>query len=202
MAVGDGTHGVSRPVLLTGFEPFGGAATNASWQAVSLCARLWDGPARLVTRELPVSFGVGGVLGGLLDELDPAAVVCVGEAADRTAVGVERVAVNVIDARIPDNDGAQPVDVPVADVGPVGYLTTLPVRACLAAMAEAGVPAEVSNTAGSYVCNAAFYSLMHLLTGRGPVPPAGFVHLPLASVMPTEVAAAGLLAVLGQLCAD
>jgi len=105
--------------------------------------------------------------------------VCVGEAGGRSAVGVERVAVNVQDARIPDEDGARPVDVPVVPGGPVAHLSSLPVKACHAAVLEAGVPGEVSNTAGTYVCNAVAYALAdQLAAGRAPGARGGFVHVP------------------------
>ncbi len=92
-------------------------------------------------------------------------------------MGIERVAINVIDARIPDNDGSAPVDVPVVAGAPAAFLSGLPVKACLAAARGTGVPAEVSNTAGTYVCNATFYALMHLLAGTSGVL-GGFVHVP------------------------
>src|SRR5690606_4205494 len=103
-------------------------------------------------------------------------VVGVGEAGGRERIGLERVAVNVIDARIPDNDGAQPIDVPVVPGAPAAYFSSLPIKACVEALARADLPAEVSSTAGTYVCNAAFYALMHLVAGSGVR--AGFVHVP------------------------
>ncbi|MBO3102835.1 pyroglutamyl-peptidase I [Cellulomonas fengjieae] len=163
-------------VLLTGFGPFDGQSVNASWLAVREVAERWSGP-ELVVRELPVSFrGARQALRVAIAEVEPDLVVCVGEAGGRTAVGIERVAVNVIDARIPDADGSAPVDVPVIAGAPAAFFSTLPVKACAAAVREAGVPVEVSNTAGLYVCNATFYALQHLLAG-GPVR-SGFVHVP------------------------
>ena len=176
-------------VLLTGFEPFEQQEVNASWAAVRAVAADWDARAEgagLVTALLPVSFArAPRRLAELLAEVRPDLVVCVGEAGGRSAVGVERVAVNVQDARIPDEDGAQPVDEPVVPGGPVAHLSTLPVKACLAAMQAAGVPGEVSNTAGTYVCNTVAYALAEQLgaSGRGGAGgPAGarggFVHVP------------------------
>jgi pyroglutamyl-peptidase len=110
-------------------------------------------------------------------ELDPTLVVCVGEAGGRAAVGIERVALNVIDARIPDADGSAPVDVPVIAGAPAAFFSTLPVKACLAAVERTGVPVQVSNSAGTYVCNATAYALGHLLAGR-PTSRGGFVHVP------------------------
>ncbi|WP_456789039.1 pyroglutamyl-peptidase I [Cellulomonas sp. P5_C5] len=165
-------------VLLTGFGPFDGQAVNASSLAVQEVASRWTGPAELVVRELPVSFrGARHQLRVAIAELEPDLVVCVGEAGGRAAVGVERVAVNVIDARIPDVDGSAPVDVPVIAGAPAAFFSTLPVKACAAAVRDAGVPVEVSNTAGLYVCNATFYALQHLLAAR-PEVRSGFVHVP------------------------
>lgn len=165
-------------VLLTAFEPFDGQVVNASREAVRLVEAAWDGPDELAVRVLPVSFRrARQELRTAVAELSPDVVVCVGEAGGRAAVGVERVAVNVIDARIPDADGSAPVDVPVIAGAPAAFFSTLPVKACWAAVREAGAPAEVSGTAGTYVCNATFYALQHLLHGREGVR-SGFVHVP------------------------
>ena len=164
-------------VLLTGFEPFDGHPVNASWLAVQAVARAWRG-SDLLTAELPVSFGrAPQVLWDGLQAVRPDVVVCVGEDAGRSQVGIERVAVNIADAELADNDGARPVDAPVVLGGPVGYLTGLPLRACLAAAKGTGVPTEISDTAGTYVCNATFYALMDALTGM-PGVRGGFVHVP------------------------
>ena len=164
-------------VLLTGFEPFDGQPVNASWLAVQVVARAWRG-SDLLTAELPVSFGrAPQVLWDRLQAVRPDVVVCVGEASRRSHVGIERLAVNIADAELADNDGARPVDAPVVLGGPVGYLTGLPLRACLAAARATGVPTEISATAGTYVCNATFYALMDALTGM-PGVRGGFVHVP------------------------
>lgn len=165
-------------VLVTGFGPFDGQPVNASSLAVAELAARWTGPEELVVRELPVSFrGARQQLRVAVAQLEPDLVVCVGEAGGRAAVGVERVAVNVIDARVADVDGSAPVDVPVIAGAPAAFFSTLPVKACAAAVRAAGVPVEVSNTAGLYVCNATFYALQHLLTAR-PQVRSGFVHVP------------------------
>lgn len=167
----------ARTVLLTGFEPFDGQTVNASWLAVQEVAARWEGPTVLDVRCLPVSFrGARQALRSAVAEVRPHVVLCVGEAA-RPAVGLERVAVNVIDARIPDNDGSAPVDVPVVAGAPIAFLSRLPLKAALLAAQATGVPVEVSNTAGTYVCNATFYALMHLLE-RSPEVVGGFVHVP------------------------
>lgn len=165
-------------VLVTAFEPFDGQRVNASWEAVRRFADSWTGPERLVVRQLPVSFRrARQELRVAVGEVNPELVVCVGEAGGRTAVGIERVALNVIDARIPDADGSSPIDVPVIAGAPPAFFTTLPVKACLAAVEAIGVPVEVSSSAGTYVCNATAYALAHLLTGR-PTTRGGFVHVP------------------------
>jgi len=205
-----GSH-ASRPltVLLTGFEPFEQQEVNASWAAVCAVAQDWDEAAEgasLVTALLPVSFArAPRRLAELLVDTRPDLVICVGEAGGRSAVSVERVAVNVQDARIPDEDGVQPVDVPVVPGGDVAHFSSLPVKACFAAMAAAGVPAEVSNTAGTFVCNAVAYALAdHLAAGHAPGARGGFVHVPRlpeqvpdgAPALGAQEAAAGLRAIL------
>jgi pyroglutamyl-peptidase len=172
-------------VLMTGFAPFGGESVNPSWQAVSVLGARRDDVAAV---ELPCEFEASlPALRQAIEAHQPELVVCVGQAGGRAEVTPERVAINLIDARIPDNAGAQPVDVPVAEGGPAAYFTTLPVKACVAAVRAAGVPAAVSHTAGTYVCNQVFYGLMHLLTGF-PGVRGGFVHVPFS---PEQVAAAG-----------
>ncbi|MEV6896386.1 pyroglutamyl-peptidase I [Amycolatopsis sp. NPDC051372] len=165
-------------VLLTGFAPFGGSATNPSWQAARLVASRRDD---VVAVELPVEFGASlTALRAAIEQHQPNLVVCVGEAGGRGAVTPERLAINLIDARIPDNAGDQPVDVPVTAGGPAAYFTTLPVKAAVAAIQAEGVPAAVSHTAGTYVCNQVFYGLMHLLANEFPALRGGFVHVPSA----------------------
>lgn len=176
-----------RAVLVTGFVPFGGRPRNASGEAVARLASVWTGPERLVTAELPVAFDAAPRrLRELVARARPDLVVCVGEAGGRDVVSVERVALNLVDARIPDNDGAAPVDLPVVPGGPLAYLSSLPVRACAEAVRSTGVPAEVSYTAGTFVCNTVFYALQHLLAADGDGGAdggrararGGFVHVP------------------------
>lgn len=168
-------------VLVTGFEPFGGDTVNASADAVAALAARWTGPDELVTAVLPVAFeqvrSADGPLLRLLDEHAPDVVVAAGLADGITQVRVERVAINLMDARIPDNDGTQPVDAPVADGGPAARFATLPVKAAVDAVRAAGIPAGVSYSAGTYVCNASFYAVQHALAGR-PGVLSGFVHVP------------------------
>ncbi|WBU38825.1 pyroglutamyl-peptidase I [Homoserinibacter sp. YIM 151385] len=169
----------TRPTaLLTGFEPFDGATRNPSWDAVELVARDWSGPARLETLRLPVSFaGSRARLAEAVARLRPEFVIAVGLAAGRAAITPERVGINLEDARIPDADGAQPVDERIEPDGPAARFATLPVKAIAAAIREAGIPSEVSNTAGTYVCNHVLYSLPGL-DGLAPDARTGFLHVP------------------------
>ncbi|WP_087873499.1 pyroglutamyl-peptidase I [Arthrobacter globiformis] len=168
-------------ILLTGFEPFGGQPLNPSWAAAQAARHLLREAGFPVTAvELPCVFGAAGsVLRNALDDLAPELVVCIGQAGGREKVSLERVAINCDDAPIPDNSGNQPVDVPVVPDGPAAYFTSLPVKAALLAVDRAGIPVEVSQTAGTYVCNHTFYALMHELTSR-PGVRGGFVHVPFA----------------------
>jgi len=168
-------------ILLTGFEPFGGEPVNPSREAVRLAAADPMDGIDLQVRELPCAFGAAGdALAAALRELRPAIVIGVGQAGGRSAVGIERVAINVDDARIADNAGRQPIDEAIVADGPAAYFATLPVKAILAALRAAGIPAEVSQSAGTYVCNHVFYRLMHLAAGEFPGMRGGFLHLPYA----------------------
>ncbi len=164
--------------LVTGFEPFGGERINASLEAVRrLPPRI--GPLEIVTAELPVSYARAmPALEAAIDRARPDLVLCVGQAGERAALCVERVAVNLQDARIPDNDGAQPADAPIAADGPAACLATLPVRAAVAALHAAELPAQLSMSAGTFVCNHVFYGLMRLAAARKPSFRAGFLHVP------------------------
>ncbi|CAL9670027.1 pyroglutamyl-peptidase I [Streptomyces sp. enrichment culture] len=168
-------------VLITGFAPFDGERVNPSWQAASLVAAEPPAGLTVTAAELPCVFGESlDVLRDAVRAGAPDLVLCLGQAGGRPGVTVERVAVNVDDARIPDNAGRQPVDEPVIPDGPAAYFSALPVKACVAAMREAGVPAAVSNTAGTFVCNHVAYGLGHLIATDFPHLRGGFVHVPWA----------------------
>lgn len=170
-------------VLLTGFEPFDGAATNSSWEAVQRVEGV-------VTGVLPVEFGrASAVLADLIAQHRPDVVIAVGLADGRTAITPERVAINLTDARIPDNAGNQPRDLPVDPDGPAAYFSGLPVRAIADAISAAGIPARVSLSAGAYVCNSVMY---RLLAEIGPGVTAGFVHVPSENDLPIDDIARGL----------
>lgn len=167
-----------KTVLLTGFEPFGGESINPSAEiARQLHGTVVDGH-RIEAALLPCVYGAAITeLKRKIRAVRPVLVVCVGQAGGRAEITPERVAINVDDARIADNAGAQPVDRPVVRSGPAAYWSTLPVKAIVRALQARGIPAAVSQTAGTYVCNHVFYGLMHALRGQRRVR-GGFVHVP------------------------
>jgi pyroglutamyl-peptidase len=170
---------MSNPVaLVTGFEPFGGDALNPSW----LIAQALDGQrlagARVRALQLPCVFGDAiAVLQDAIATHEPALVLALGLAAGRAELSIERVAINIDDARIPDNAGWQPVDTAIDPDGPAAHFSTLPIKAMVAALQAEGLAAGVSQTAGTFVCNHVFYALQQLLAGT-PVR-SGFMHVPL-----------------------
>lgn len=168
-------------VLVTGFEPFGGDSVNPALEAVKQLPSTIAG-VQVVVKEVPTAFERSAqVLEDLMDAEEPDLVLCVGQAGGRAAMSVERVAVNLIDARIPDNDGDQPLDTPVRADGPDAYFATLPVKSMVKAMHEAGVPAALSYSAGTYVCNSLMYNALHLAARANKPVKAGFVHVPFAT---------------------
>ncbi|MGC4093689.1 MAG: pyroglutamyl-peptidase I [Polyangiaceae bacterium] len=173
-------------ILVTGFEPFGGEQINPSAEvARSLDATSVQG-RRVVGVVLPCVFlRAQRMLLQQLERTQPELVICLGQAGGRAALGIERVAINLNDAPIADNAGRRPVDRPVVRGGPVGYWSTLPIKALVQTLTRAGLPAEVSQTAGTFVCNHVFYVLMHALsTPARHAVRGGFVHLPF---LPSQV---------------
>ena len=172
---------MSNKILLTGFDAFGGATLNPSWLAVkALHGRQILGHT-VVSAQLPTVFDASlHELNALLKKHQPALVVCVGQAGGRSALSLERVAINVNDAPIADNAGGQPVDTPVKQGAPAAYFTSLPIKAMLAELQAQGVAAEVSQTAGTFVCNHVFFGLMHALATRRELQHTrgGFIHVP------------------------
>lgn len=168
-------------ILLTGFEPFGGAAFNPS-------AAIADGAARIlresgvdaVSELLPCAFvQAPAVLNSLLDLHAPNVVINLGLAAGRKSLSLEKVAINHVDARIPDNEGERPIDEPVLAGAPNAYFSTLPLKAAMQHITgqPGGVPVEISYSAGTFVCNQVFFALMHRLA-REPGVRGGFIHVP------------------------
>lgn len=165
-------------ILLTGFDPFGGETINPSWEAARALHGRRIGGHRVVARQIPTEFAASlRLLKAALRETAPAIVLGVGQAGGRAQLSLERVAINLQDARIPDNAGAQPIDEPVIAGAPAAYFSTLPLKAMLAALHEAGVPAALSQTAGTYVCNHLAYAMLHW-TARKRGVRAGFIHIP------------------------
>jgi pyroglutamyl-peptidase len=168
-----------KTVLLTGFGPFGGAKVNPSWLAVKrLHGRVIRGH-RIVARRLPVVFARSlPALQRQLKKVKPALVICVGLAERRAEITPEHVAVNRDDARMADNAGQKPADQLIVPGGPAAYWSTLPVKAIVRVLRKRGIPARISLSAGTYVCNHVFYGLMHELARRGNRVRGGFIHVP------------------------
>ena len=173
-------------ILITAFEPFQQETINATMEALALLPDSAHGHT-LTRRILPVEFGKAiTAIETLVEELSPDAVICLGQATGRADVTPERVAINVSDARIPDNGGFQPADLPIREDGPAAYFSTLPVRDMIAAMKKVGVPASLSNTAGTFVCNNLMYGLLDYLDRTGRHIPAGFIHIPATPAQAVE----------------
>ena len=173
-------------VLITGFEPFGGETVNPSWEVVKQLDGMIIRGQQVVAKQLPCVFGEAlTVLKAALETYQPRLTIAVGQAGGRVDITVERVAINVDDARIPDNKGQQPIDEPIVANGPAACFSTLPIKAIVSALRQQGIPASVSQTAGTFVCNHVMYGLLHQLQGkRGQK--GGFIHIP---YLPEQAAA-------------
>jgi len=177
-------------VLVTGFQPFGPYDVNPTEELAKAVDGRRIGDAQVRAAVLPVHHAEAcPLVGRLIDETRPAAIVHLGLAAGRARVAVERVAVNVMDYELPDAAGYQAAGEPCVAGGPAAYFSTLPVRAIAAALVAEGIPGYVSSTAGTYLCNQTLYGTLHLLAARAGRTPAGFLHFPL---LPSMVAASGL----------
>ena len=178
--------GGMKTVLLTGFEPFDGQHENPSALAAQALAGRVFARRRVVSAVLPCAFGDSlAALKRELRRVQPELVLCVGQAGGRAALSVERIAINVDDARIPDNQGARPIDEPISARGPAAYWSTLPLKAIVLALEAEGIPAEVSQSAGTFVCNHVFYGLMRTLKRR-PGVRGGFMHVPFLPSQTTD----------------
>ncbi|MFO7168627.1 MAG: pyroglutamyl-peptidase I [Chloroflexota bacterium] len=166
-------------VLLTGFEPFGGDQVNPSLEVVRRIGSEGVDGLRISTLVLPVDARrVPEMLAEALRRLRPDACLMLGLAGGVAALQIERVAVNLCDFRIPDNGGSQLIDEPVVAGGPAAYFATVPVRAMQEAARGAGVPAELSLSAGAFLCNMAMYAALHVCATESLATRCGFVHLP------------------------
>ncbi|RSX56278.1 pyroglutamyl-peptidase I [Bifidobacterium samirii] len=171
---------MSKKVLVTGFDPFGGEPVNPAYEAVKLLPDEIAG-ASVVKLEIPTVFTRSAkVVEEAIERERPDVVLCVGQAGGRSAITVEKVAINLAEARIPDNDGEQPFDTPLREDGDTAYFASLPVKAMVANMNEHGIPAFMSYTAGTYVCNSIMYNVLYLIDRRFPGVRGGFIHVPYA----------------------
>lgn len=166
-------------VLVTGFDPFGGEPVNPALEAIKkLDGRVIAG-AEIFTREIPtVRWKAIEAVKDAICELDPDLIFTIGQAGGRMEITPERIAINVDDFRIPDNEGNQAVDEPIAPEGPAAYWSTLPIKGMVDAMRKQGIPASVSNSAGTFLCNHVFYGLMHYLSQEKKPRRGGFIHIP------------------------
>lgn len=165
-----------KKLLITGFDPFGGETVNPSWEAVRLLPER-IGEYDLIKLQIPTEFSRASEAVLMAAEaLQPDAILCVGQAGGRAGITPEVVGINLREARIPDNGGAQPVNEPVVKNGPAAYFATLPVREMVKALSDHGIPASLSYSAGAFVCNDVLYSVLHRYSGTRTM--AGFVHVP------------------------
>ena len=167
-------------ILLTGFDPFGGETVNPAFEAVKLLPDTIAG-AEIVKQEVPTEFiRAGEVLEAAIQANQPDVVICIGQAGGRSAITPEKVAINLMDGRIADNAGYQPIDVTIQEDGETAYFTSLPVKAMVQNIKDAGIPSALSYTAGSYVCNYLMYTLLYLIDKKYPNIRGGFIHVPYA----------------------
>ncbi len=172
-------------LLLTAFDPFGGDAVNPALEAVKLVADK-IGRFDIVKLEVPTVFRKSiDTVAKAIEEEKPDVVLCIGQAGGRFEITPERVAINVDDARIKDNEGNQPIDTKIFEDGENAYFTTLPIKAMVEAIREANLPAAVSNTAGTFVCNHLMYGVLYTLAKKYPHIKGGFTHVPF---IPAQVA--------------
>lgn len=168
-------------IMLTGFEPFGGESVNPAYEAIKLlpdkiCT------AQLIKLEIPTVFEKSGAtLEKAIKSYQPEVVICVGQAGGCSGITIEKVAINLQDARIPDNEGFQPIDKPIKTDGENAYFSSLPVKAMVTEIRKNGIPAFLSYTAGTFVCNTLMYTLLYLIDKKYPQMRGGFIHVPYAS---------------------
>ncbi len=168
-------------VLITGFDPFGGESVNPAYEAVKLLPDTIAG-AQIIKLEIPTVFSKSGpAVEAGIQEHQPDIVINVGQAGGRSCVTIEKVAINLADARIPDNAGEQPVDEVLQKDGENAYFATIPVKAIVQNVRDHGIPCHVSYTAGTYVCNCVMYNVLYMAAKKYPNIRAGFIHVPFAA---------------------
>jgi len=167
-------------ILLTGFEPFGGEKMNPAYEAIRLLPDMIEN-CRIIKKEIPVVFDEASeIIYQMICQEKPDIVICVGQAGGRDHISVEFVGINFRDARMPDNQGYQPINETIKKDGDTAYFTKLPVKAMVSEMKKAKIPAEVSYSAGTYVCNDVFYQLLYHIDKHFPQIRGGFIHVPFA----------------------
>jgi len=172
-------------ILVSGFDPFGGELINPSIEAVKRLPDSIHG-VEIIKLEIPTVIGKSiNVLTQAVEKYLPDVVLCVGQAGGRSDITVERVAINIDDCRIKDNEGNQPIDEPIVKDGPDAYLLTLPIKAIVSNLQSHGIPASISNTAGTFICNHVAYGMAHLAKTKYPRMRTGFIHIP---YLPEQVA--------------
>ncbi len=168
-------------ILVTGFQPFGGESVNPAYEAVKLLPSTIAG-AEIITVEVPVVFDKGAsVMEETMEKYNPDVVLCIGQAGGRAGMAIEKVAINLREASIPDNDGNQPVDAKIREDGENAYFTNLPIKAMVENSRKNGIPTYISYTAGTYVCNDIMYILLHLINKKYNNVKGGFIHVPFAA---------------------
>ncbi len=168
-------------VLITGFDPFGGETINPAWEAVKVIKDEIAG-AQVIKMQIPTVVNKSiEKIHEKMAEINPDIVISVGQAGGRFGVTPERVAINITDARIPDNEGNQPIDIPIFEDGDTAYFSNLPVKAMVQAIKDAGYPSVLSNTAGTYICNHVMYGILYYIQKEFPGARGGFIHVPYAA---------------------
>lgn len=173
-------------ILVTGFEPFGGEKINPSMEAVKLLNDEING-SKIIKLEIPtVMIKSVDILKEVIEKEKPNFVLNVGQAGGRKGISIERIAINIDDFRIEDNEGNRPIDEPIIIDGPAAYFSTLPIKAMLKKLLNNNIVASISNTAGTFVCNHVAYSMSHLAAKNYPNMKTGFIHVPFLDLQTTN----------------
>lgn len=190
-------------VLITGFDPFGGETVNPAYEAVKMLPSTIAG-AEVITLEIPTVYTKSGeAVEKAMEEYQPDVVLCIGQAGGRSSIQIEKVAINLAEARIKDNAGNQPMDTVLHEDGETAYFTNLPCKAVVKELRDSGIPAHISYTAGTFVCNDVMYHVLYLINKKYNNVRGGFMHVPYAleqvidkpqgtAAMPIETIAKGL----------
>lgn len=167
-------------VLITGFDPFGGETVNPAYEAVKMLPDQIAG-AKIIKLEIPTVYTKGGkVVEAAMEEHQPDVVLCIGQAGGRSSITIEKVAINLAEARIKDNEGNQPMDTALHADGDTAYFTNLPCKAVVNELREHRIPAHISYTAGTFVCNDVMYHVLYLIHKKYNKVRGGFIHVPYA----------------------